>query len=56
VKGIPLLAMALESRGFGRRNARTAYAELKKGGVFARDAAVCLALTALFLCPLVLAR
>ena len=31
VKGIPVLAMALESRGFGRRNPRTVYAELKRG-------------------------
>jgi energy-coupling factor transport system permease protein len=56
VKGIPLLAMALESRGFGRRNTRTAFAELKRGGAFIRDAAVCLALAALFLCPLFFAR
>jgi energy-coupling factor transport system permease protein len=31
VKGIPVLAMALESRGFGRRNPRTSFAGLKGG-------------------------
>ncbi|MFI5368650.1 MAG: energy-coupling factor transporter transmembrane component T family protein [Spirochaetia bacterium] len=51
VKGIPLLAMALESRGFGRRNPRTVYAELKKGRRLAVDMAVCLCLGVLFISP-----
>jgi energy-coupling factor transport system permease protein len=37
VKGIPVLAMALESRGFGRRNRRTAFAELKSGRALVGD-------------------
>jgi energy-coupling factor transport system permease protein len=51
VKGIPALAMALESRGFGRLNPRTAYAELKRGEAFFRDMAICLIVAAAFLCP-----
>jgi energy-coupling factor transport system permease protein len=37
VKGIPTLAMALESRGYGRRNPRTSYAALKQGNALAVD-------------------
>jgi len=51
VKGIPVLAMALESRGFGRSNARTAYAELKKGKALARDMLVLAAAAAALLWP-----
>jgi energy-coupling factor transport system permease protein len=51
VKGIPLLAMALESRGFGRRNPRTAYAQLKRGTALIGDATLCLALSFLFISP-----
>ncbi len=51
VKGIPVLAMALESRGFGRSNARTAYAELKKGRALARDMLVFAAASAALLWP-----
>jgi energy-coupling factor transport system permease protein len=51
VKGIPLLAMALESRGFGRRNARSVYAELKKGRPLVLDMAICLCLGVLFISP-----
>jgi energy-coupling factor transport system permease protein len=51
VKGIPVLAMALESRGFGRRNQRTVYAELKKGWHLVGDMAVCLVLTLVFISP-----
>ena len=51
VKGIPVLAMALESRGFGRRNRRTVYAELKKGRRLVADMAVCLVLSLLFISP-----
>jgi len=38
VKGIPVLAMALESRGFGRKNPRTSFAGLKEGPGLAVDA------------------
>jgi energy-coupling factor transport system permease protein len=51
VKGIPVLAMALESRGFGKRTPRTSFAELSKGRVFRRHVAVCVALTVLFVWP-----
>ncbi|MGA2480217.1 MAG: energy-coupling factor transporter transmembrane component T [Spirochaetia bacterium] len=51
VKGIPLLAMALESRGFGRRNRRTAYQQLKRGRGLVGDALICLVLSLLLLCP-----
>jgi energy-coupling factor transport system permease protein len=51
VKGIPLLAMALECRGFGRGNPRTAFPILKKGKELARDAAVCLLLSLAFISP-----
>ena len=54
VKRIPLLAMALESRGFGRRNARTAYAELKSGRPFVRDMLVLAAASAALLWPIFL--
>jgi len=57
LKGIPLLAMALESRGYGRRNPRSSYAVLKAGRPLALDFAaaalmvVLLALGALLLPP-----
>jgi energy-coupling factor transporter transmembrane protein EcfT len=54
VKGIPVLAMALESRGFGRRNPRTAFSELKRGRQLAADAVVCAALALAFLSPVLL--
>ena len=37
VKGIPILAMALETRGIGRENARSSFSELKKGRLFLLD-------------------
>lgn len=52
VKGIPLLAMALESRGFGRRNPRTSFAELKKGRRLIGDVLALAAAAAAFLWPL----
>ena len=52
VKSIPVLAMALESRGFGRRNARTTFAELKSGRPFARDMLVFAAAAAALLWPI----
>jgi energy-coupling factor transport system permease protein len=51
VKGIPVLAMALESRGFGRRNPRTSYAELKKGRALLGDMLVLAAAAAALLWP-----
>jgi energy-coupling factor transport system permease protein len=52
VKGIPLLAMALESRGFGRRNPRTSLAELKHGRKIIGDILVLAAVSAALLWPL----
>ncbi len=52
VKGIPLLAMALECRGFGRRNPRTSLAELKSGRKIIGDVLVLAAASAAFLWPL----
>jgi energy-coupling factor transport system permease protein len=37
VKGIPVLAMALETRGIGRKNARSSFRELKTGLSFFLD-------------------
>jgi energy-coupling factor transporter transmembrane protein EcfT len=51
VKGIPVLAMVLESRGFGRRNRRTSFVELKKGRLLLPDFAVCIAVAAVFIFP-----
>ncbi len=53
VKGIPVLAMALESRGFGRTNPRTEFMALKSGWPLVRDMAVCAGVMLLFLLPLV---
>jgi energy-coupling factor transport system permease protein len=53
VKGIPVLAMALESRGFGRRTPRTSFAELKKGRALAGDVLALVAATAALLWPAV---
>lgn len=55
VKGIPALAMALESRGFGKGPRRTSYAELKRGRLLAPDIAIG-ALAAAFLIAPVLVR
>jgi energy-coupling factor transport system permease protein len=53
IKGIPLLAMALESRGYGRRGRRTSYAVLKSGRPLALDLAVAALIVAvLILCLL----
>ncbi len=52
VKSIPLLAMALESRGFGRRNPRTSFAELRTGRHLVGDVLVLAAVMAAFLWPL----
>jgi energy-coupling factor transport system permease protein len=51
VKGIPVLAMALESRGFGRTNPRTEFLALKGGSALIADMAVCAGLAVVFLLP-----
>ena len=51
VKGIPALAMALESRGFGRSGRRTSYAELRAGRQVLGDALVGICAAAFFLAP-----
>jgi energy-coupling factor transport system permease protein len=51
VKGIPVLAMVLESRGFGRRNPRTAFAKLKGGGKLAADFIAAAGVALLLLAP-----
>jgi energy-coupling factor transport system permease protein len=51
VKGIPLLAMALESRGFGRRNPRTSLSRLRKGANLLPDALVLAGVAAALLWP-----
>ena len=51
VKGIPVLAMALESRGFGRTNRRTEFLVLKRGPALARDMVVCAGVTLLLVVP-----
>jgi energy-coupling factor transport system permease protein len=49
VKGMPVLAMVLESRGFGRVNPRTSFVELKKGRALSVDLAVSAVVSAVFL-------
>ncbi len=56
VKGIPVLAMVLESRGFGRPNPRSSFAELKRGGALAADLAVAAGLSAVCLLAVLLVR
>lgn len=51
VKAIPALAMALECRGFGRRNARTSYAGLRSGSTLLPDALALAAAAAGLLWP-----
>ncbi len=54
VRGIPALAMVLETRGFGRSNARTQYAELPGGGRLARHMVLAAVISACLLAPLFL--
>jgi energy-coupling factor transport system permease protein len=54
VKGIPVLAMALESRGFGRANPRTEFLALKTGAGLGKDLVVCAGVTLLLLLPALL--
>ena len=51
VKGIPVLAMALESRGFGRANRRTEFLVLKSGSALVRDMMICAGVALLLLVP-----
>jgi energy-coupling factor transport system permease protein len=51
VKWIPVLAMALENRGFGRSNPRTAFFELKAGPSLLGDFTVCLAIAVILVLP-----
>lgn len=53
VKGIPVLAMALESRGFGRKNPRTSLVGLKTGTPLIRDVVALAAVSAALLWPAV---
>ncbi len=52
VRGMPVLAMALESRGFGRSGARSTYGELKRGRRFAADLCVAAVITLSVLSPI----
>ena len=56
VKAIPLLAMALESRGFGRSNPRTSYAGLRQGISLVPDALALVAAIAILFWPVFLPR
>ena len=56
VRGIPTLAMVLESRGFGRSNPRTQYAELPGGPRLARHMMAAAAIALACLAPLALPR
>jgi energy-coupling factor transporter transmembrane protein EcfT len=49
VKSIPVLAMALETRGIGRKNARSSFWELKKGRAFRLDLLAAALISALLL-------
>ncbi len=51
VKGIPALAMALESRGFGKSSRRTSYAELKTGRALVPDIAIGAVAAAFLIAP-----
>jgi energy-coupling factor transport system permease protein len=56
VRGIPTLAMALECRGFGRRNSRTQYMALGNGARLARHLSISALATLLLLAPLAFFR
>jgi len=51
VKQIPVQAMALESRGYGRRTHRTSFADLPTGPRALRDAFIALGIAMLFVAP-----
>jgi energy-coupling factor transport system permease protein len=56
VREIPTLAMVLESRGFGRSNPRTQYAELPGGSRLARHMAAAAVIALACLAPIALPR
>jgi energy-coupling factor transport system permease protein len=55
VRGMPMLAMALECRGFGSAGKRSTFGELKGGWALVRDAAAAALVSAAVLLPLTLA-
>jgi energy-coupling factor transport system permease protein len=56
VRGIPTLAMVLESRGFGRSNTRTQYAALEGGTRLARHLMIAGAAAVILIAPIALPR
>jgi len=56
IKGIPSLAMALESRGFGRKTPRTSYAVLPAANRFVAYLVIALAVSAVLIVPSFLLR
>jgi energy-coupling factor transporter transmembrane protein EcfT len=54
VRQVPALAMALESRGFGRTNPRTAYRLLPSGRMLLRSFLAALLVSAVLVLPLIL--
>ena len=54
VRRIPTLAMALECRGVGRKNPRTSYHTLKRGGAFLQDGVIAAVAVALLVISVVL--
>ena len=53
IKGIPMLSMALESRGMGRKNPRADYIQLKQGSSLLFDFLATLLVLCLLLIPLI---
>ncbi len=51
IKGVPMLSMALESRGVGRNNPRTMYVQLKQGRSLIVDFFICLLVLCVLLFP-----
>jgi energy-coupling factor transport system permease protein len=51
IKGIPSLAMALESRGFGRKTPRTSYAVLPPASRFVADLAIVVGVSVVLITP-----
>jgi len=54
IKGVPMLSMALESRGVGRKNPRTMYVKLKQGHSLTVDFFICLLVLCILLSPVYL--
>jgi energy-coupling factor transport system permease protein len=53
IKGIPMLSMALESRGMGRKNPRADYMQLKRGVPLLVDFLTMLLVLCILLTPLI---